>query len=55
MASDRAYRKRMEESLIRKILQQGAGTQFDPRIVSAFQKAYAEGKITRPPGSAAAV
>jgi len=55
MASDRAYRNRMEESLIRKILQQGAGTQFDPRIVSAFQKAYAEGKITRPPGSAAAV
>jgi HD-GYP domain-containing protein (c-di-GMP phosphodiesterase class II) len=54
MASDRAYRKRMEESLIRKILQQGAGTQFDPRIVSAFQKAYGEGKISRPFGSAAA-
>jgi HD-GYP domain-containing protein (c-di-GMP phosphodiesterase class II) len=44
----------MEESLIRKILQQGAGTQFDPRIVSAFQKAYGEGKISRPFGSAAA-
>jgi putative nucleotidyltransferase with HDIG domain len=54
MASDRAYRNRMEESLIRKILQQGAGTQFDPRIVSAFQKAYGEGKIIRPFGSAAA-
>jgi HD-GYP domain-containing protein (c-di-GMP phosphodiesterase class II) len=50
MASDRAYRQRMEESLILKILQQGAGTQFDPRIVRAFQKSYGEGKITRPSG-----
>jgi putative nucleotidyltransferase with HDIG domain len=54
MASDRAYRNRMEESRILKILQQGAGTQFDPRIVSAFQKAYGEGKITRPSGTAVA-
>jgi putative nucleotidyltransferase with HDIG domain len=54
MASDRAYRNRMEEGRIQKILQHGAGTQFDPRIVSAFQNAYAEGKITRPSGTAAA-
>jgi HD-GYP domain-containing protein (c-di-GMP phosphodiesterase class II) len=36
------------------IVQQGAGTQFDPRIVNAFQKAYREGKITPPRGVAAA-
>ena len=45
MASDRAYRKRMDESLILRIIQEGSGTQFDPLIVTAFQKAYLEGKI----------
>jgi len=45
MASDRAYRKRMEEGLILRIIQEGSGTQFDPLIVSAFHKAYLEGKI----------
>ena len=45
MASDRAYRTRMEEPLIIRIIQEGSGTQFDPLIVSAFQKAYLEGKI----------
>ena len=48
MASDRAYRKRMEQSLILSIIQEGSGTQFDPGIVGAFQKAYHEGKITPP-------
>jgi putative nucleotidyltransferase with HDIG domain len=48
MASDRAYRRRMEESLILRIIQEGAGTQFDPRIVAAFQKVYREGKISPP-------
>jgi len=51
MASDRAYRKRMEESLILRIIQEGAGTQFDPRIVDAFQKVYREGKISPPNGT----
>jgi putative nucleotidyltransferase with HDIG domain len=51
MASDRAYRKRMEESMILRIIQEGAGTQFDPRIVGAFQKAYQKGKITHLPDS----
>jgi putative nucleotidyltransferase with HDIG domain len=48
MASDRAYRKRMEEALILRIIQEGSGTQFDPLIVAAFQKAYLEGKIAGP-------
>ena len=52
MASDRAYRKRMEEALILRIIQEGSGSQFDPRIVSAFQKAFLEGKIvSSPPAS----
>jgi putative nucleotidyltransferase with HDIG domain len=54
MASDRSYRKRMEESLILKILQEGAGTHFDPRIVNAFLKVHEKGKITRPLGIPAA-
>ena len=33
---------------------EGAGSQFDPRVVDAFRKAYAEGKITRSTGSAPA-
>jgi putative nucleotidyltransferase with HDIG domain len=48
MASDRAYRKRMEPSLILHIIQEGAGTQFDPHIVEAFQKAHDAGKISPP-------
>jgi putative nucleotidyltransferase with HDIG domain len=52
MASDRAYRQRMAEGLILEIIQKGAGSQFDPQIVDVFRQAYAEGKITRPPGAA---
>jgi putative nucleotidyltransferase with HDIG domain len=48
MASDRAYRKRMDETLILRVIQDGAGTQFDPRIVDAFQRVYREGKISPP-------
>ena len=45
MASDRAYRKRMEEQKILKIIHEGSGSQFDPDIVSAFDKVYNEGII----------
>ncbi len=45
MASDRAYRKRMEEALILKIIEEGAGTQFDPDVVAAFKIVYDEGTI----------
>ncbi len=45
IASDRAYRKRMEEKKILKIINEGAGTQFDAEIVEAFLKVYKEGKI----------
>jgi putative nucleotidyltransferase with HDIG domain len=47
MASDRAYRKRMEEDIILKIIEEGAGTQFDPQVVAAFNNAYDQGTILR--------
>jgi putative nucleotidyltransferase with HDIG domain len=47
MASDRAYRKRMEEELILKIINEGAGTQFDPEVVVKFNHVYDQGIILR--------
>jgi putative nucleotidyltransferase with HDIG domain len=47
MASDRAYRKRMEEDLILKIINEGAGTQFDPDVVAEFNHVYDQGIILR--------
>ena len=47
MASDRAYRKRMEEELILKIIREGAGTQFDPDVVAEFSRVYDQGIILR--------
>ncbi len=47
MASDRAYRKRMEEELILKVIHEGAGTQFDPSVVVAFKHVYSQGTILR--------
>jgi len=45
MASDRAYRKRMEEERILKVIDEGAGTQFDPDVVAAFKHVYNQGTI----------
>ena len=45
MASDRAYRKRMEERIILKVIHEGSGSQFDPEIVAAFDAAYKQGAI----------
>ena len=45
MASDRAYRKRMEEEVILKIISEGTGSQFDPDVVAAFMEAYNQGTI----------
>jgi putative nucleotidyltransferase with HDIG domain len=46
MASDRAYRKKMEDGVIIKIINEGDGTQFDPDVVAAFNQAYKAGRIT---------
>jgi putative nucleotidyltransferase with HDIG domain len=45
MASDRAYRKRMEEEVILKIINEGIGSQFDPDVVAAFREVYNQGTI----------
>lgn len=45
MASDRAYRRRMEERAILEIIHAEAGGQFDPAVVSAFEAAWREGKL----------
>jgi putative nucleotidyltransferase with HDIG domain len=46
MASDRAYRKKMEDGVIIRIINEGSGTQFDPDVVAAFNNAYEAGRIT---------
>jgi len=45
MASDRAYRKKLEPEIILNILKDCSGTQFDPKYVKVFLSLYAEGKI----------
>jgi putative nucleotidyltransferase with HDIG domain len=47
IASDRAYRKKMEESRILKIMYEGAGSQFDPDVVEAFRQLYDQGTIQK--------
>jgi putative nucleotidyltransferase with HDIG domain len=46
MASDRAYRKRMEERIILEVIHEGSGTQFDPAVVAAFDEVYKKGFIS---------
>ena len=38
MASDRAYRKKMDKDSVVKIIRENSGTQFDPEAVEAFLK-----------------
>ncbi len=53
MASDRAYRRRMEEAVILRILNEESGAQFDPALVAAFEAAWREGRIS-PAGASSA-
>lgn len=45
MASDRAYRKKMETSLILKIISDNSGTQFDPMMAEVLIELSHDGKI----------
>ena len=45
ISSDRAYRKKMEESKVLSIITEGSGTQFDPQIVEVFLDLYHQGKF----------
>jgi putative nucleotidyltransferase with HDIG domain len=47
VSSDRAYRKRMEESQVLEIIKKGAGTQFDPEVVDVFLKLHREGRFNK--------
>jgi putative nucleotidyltransferase with HDIG domain len=47
VASDRAYRRRMDESEILKIMYSGAETQFDPDMVNVFRKLYESGEVLK--------
>ncbi len=45
IASDRAYRKRMEEEKILEIMYGGSGTQFDPQVIQTFKMLYERGDL----------
>ncbi len=45
IASDRAYRKRMEEGRILEIMYGGSGTQFDAGVIDAFRSLYDQGVL----------
>jgi len=45
MASDRTYRKKMDENRVLKIIEEGTGSQFDPDVVLAFMQLHADGNL----------
>ena len=45
LTSDRPYRKAMSPFDARDIIVKGADTEFDPTVVTAFQKAFRQGKL----------
>jgi HD-GYP domain-containing protein (c-di-GMP phosphodiesterase class II) len=45
MTTDRAYRKRLSQGEAVRRLREGAGTQFDPRVVEVFARLYETGAI----------
>jgi HD-GYP domain-containing protein (c-di-GMP phosphodiesterase class II) len=45
MTSDRAYRKALPDEEALRRLREAEGTQFDPAVVEAFERAHARGAI----------
>ena len=45
MASGRAYRKKIEESVVLETICERAGTHFDPRVVDVLRRLYKEGRL----------
>ena len=45
VASDRAYRQKMEERKILQIMYGGSGTQFDAGVIEAFRGLYEQGRM----------
>jgi len=48
LTSDRPYRKAMPPLEAREIIIKGAGTDFDPKVVAAFQRAFSGGMMEVP-------
>jgi hypothetical protein len=48
LTSDRPYRKAMSPFEVREILTNGAGTEFDPKVVEAFLAAFKKGEMEVP-------
>ena len=48
LTSDRPYRKAMSTYDAREIIVKGSGTEFDPRVVSAFVAAFRKGEMEVP-------
>ena len=45
LTSDRPYRKAMSPFEARDIIAKGSETEFDPKVVAAFQQAFRQGKL----------
>ena len=48
LTSDRPYRKAMSPYEVREILTKGSGTEFDPKVVTAFLSAFSRGEMEVP-------
>ena len=48
LTSDRPYRKAMAPYEARETIVQGSGTEFDPKVVDAFQSAFRKGELEMP-------
>ena len=48
LTSDRPYRKAMSPYDVRDVIVKGAGTEFDPKVVEAFQTAFRRGNMEIP-------
>jgi putative nucleotidyltransferase with HDIG domain len=48
LTSDRPYRKAMAPYEARETIQQGSGTEFDPKVVDAFLSAFRKGELEMP-------
>ncbi len=48
LASDRPYRKAMSPFEAKEIIVKGSGTEFDPKVVEAFPKAFSKGEMEVP-------
>jgi len=48
LTSDRPYRKAMSPFEVKKIIEQGSESEFDPKVVHAFLAAFAKGKLEVP-------